>query len=275
MKFTTKKAAREFAGISYLGSVNSSAKIMKNDVIHKVSTYGLYLAPHKVSGYNTCSHSTPECRLGCLNESGRIKIQLRHFGNSSHNNARIKKSRLLFEHTDFFMGWLVAEIQTAKTTAEKKKRGFAVRLNCTSDIDWANIYYNGKNIFEIFSDVQFYDYTKNPKKYINKPKNHHLTFSYTGRNWNVCEMVLAGGENVAVVFNIKKNIPLPSKFRGFDVIDGDISDYRVKDLSGVIIGLYWKEIGSSKEINDKARSSVFAVQPSEIIKQYESEKVSV
>ena len=35
-----------------------------------------------------------------------------------------------------------------------------VRLNGTSDIKWENVKYNNQTIFELFHDIQFYDYTK-------------------------------------------------------------------------------------------------------------------
>jgi hypothetical protein len=40
-----------------------------------------------------------------------------------------------------------------------------VRLNGTSDIPFENIkFMDGKNIFELFPEIQFYDYTKIPNR---------------------------------------------------------------------------------------------------------------
>jgi len=158
------------------------------------------------------------------------------------------------------MQWLIADIEAQKNLAYKKGFAFSVRLNGTSDIDWANIRVNGKTIFEIFSDIQFYDYTKNPNKFKNIAPNYHLTMSYTGRNWQVCEMLLQQGFNVAVVFDVKKGKALPQTFNGYKVIDGDTTDYRPLDGKGVIVGLRWKVLGD-KQVNDYVKQTCFVVKP--------------
>ena len=75
MKFTTIAQAKKETGLSYLGGIATSAKIDHSRKYSHQYTYGLYLAPANVSGYNVCSHSTSECRLGCLNTSGRAGIE--------------------------------------------------------------------------------------------------------------------------------------------------------------------------------------------------------
>lgn len=137
MIFTSIANAKKQTGLSYLGSVNLSAKMMKNNKIG-MKTYSTYIAPANLSGYNACSHSTPECRMGCLNTSGRASMEL-IAGISTIIDCRVKKTRLLFEHTDFYMNWLIAEIKKEYATAIKNNFNFSVRLNCTSDINWANI----------------------------------------------------------------------------------------------------------------------------------------
>lgn len=262
MTFKNRTQAAKLAGVSYLGGVNTSAKIIKNAKVSKVNTYCIYLAPANLSGYNTCSHSTPECRMGCLNTSGRAGME-QLAGKTKTVDCRNKKSALLFEQTNFFMQWLIAEIQAKKALSYKKGMDFAVRLNGTSDIDWSAILVNGKTIFEIFSDIQFYDYTKNPNKFKNIAPNYHLTMSYTGRNWQVCEMLLQKGFNVAVVFDVKKGKELPTEFNGYKVVNGDLTDYRPLDGKGVIVGLRWKKI-ADKEVNDYVRQSCFVVRPNKI-----------
>jgi hypothetical protein len=265
MNFKNVSQAKKSTKLSYLGGVNISAKMVKNQKVLNQRTYSLYLAPAALSGFNVCSHSTPECRMGCLNTSGRAGMEInREVKNIA--NARYVKTKLFFEHSRFFMDWLITEITKHKEKAVANGEGFSVRLNCTSDIDWVNVIYDGKNIFEIFSDVNFYDYTKNPNKFINKPDNYHLTFSYTGRNWDKCETLLNMGHNIAVVFNLSKKDPLPTEYRGYKVTDGDVSDYRIADEKGVIIGLVWKNIGD-KEKNQKVKTSKFVVQKAELIQE--------
>jgi hypothetical protein len=251
LKFTNITTAKKLTGLSYLGSINSSAKILKNQKVSNQYTYILYLSPAQISGYNVCSHSTKECRLGCLATSGRAGIGK----DNKIQQARLTKTKLFHEEQQFFMGWLIKEIDTYQKKAIKDGYGFSIRLNGTSDIDWQHILINGKNVFDTFPTVQFYDYTKNINKFKNKPTNYHLTYSYTGNNWDSCEQLLAKGHNVAMVFNKK----LPVAYTTYNVVDGDLTDYRPNDGNGVIVGLKWKRI-SDKNINQQIKTSKFVIQ---------------
>jgi hypothetical protein len=262
MKFTTIQNARQETGLSYLGNINSSAKMIKNKKVSGQYTYIIYLAPAKTSGYQVCSHSTPECRLGCLATSGRSGMEL-SAGKSRIKDARVKKTRMFFEHQEYFMNWMIAEIRFYQRKAQKDGFSFSARLNGTADIDWQNVRINGQNIFEIFPEVSFYDYTKNPLKFRNKASNYHLTFSHTGRNWNLCKAVLESGNNVAVVFNAKNESELPAMYKGYKVINGDANDYRPLDGQGVIVGLKWKRI-ANKVVEKEMLQSCFVVQPNDI-----------
>ena len=258
-KFTTISQAKKDTKLSYLAKVNVSPKLRKNGEVSKQHTYGLYLAPHKLSGYNVCKQSTAECRMGCLYASGHTAMEIISGGNRIQNARKIK-TQLLFEQKDFFMQWLIAEINAAKINAEKQDFGFSVRLNCTSDVEWEKIKLHGLNIFEIFPDVQFYDYTKNVLKFDNKAKNYHLTYSYTGLNWDKCKTVMNLGFNIAMVFNVKNEKLIPAMYKGYEVINGDETDYRVNDSKGVIIGLKWKRI-ANKVNEKKVLNSVFVINP--------------
>lgn len=264
--FTSMAQAKRLANVSYLGSINSSAKIVKNKKVSNQYTYILYLLPHKASGYQVCPMATKECIAGCLNTSGRVIMDINN--SNCILSARLKKTELFFEQRQFFMNWLVAELTSAKRKAEKNGYGFSVRLNGTSDLNWNAYKVNGKTVFELFPTVQFYDYTKVPNRFLNLPDNYHLTFSYTGKNWIDCLNVLLDDQNVAVIFNIKKGQPLPTHFRGFKVIDGDLTDYRPNDEKGVIVGLRWKKI-ADKVTNGQIQNSVFVVQEDEIKNELE------
>lgn len=259
LNFTTISQAIKDTGLSYLGGVSTSAKIMHSQEFSHQYTYAIYLAPANTSGYNVCSHSTPECRLGCLNTSGRAAIEL-FSGIDRIKNARIKKTRLFYENTEFFMNWMFAEIKSSQAKAKKDGFYFSVRLNATSDIDWENVKINGITIFEIFPDIQFYDYTKNHNKFDYVAPNYHLTLSYTGRNWDKCTAMLAKGHNVAMIFNVKKENDIPVMYKGFKVINGDLTDYRVDDAKGIIVGLKWKRI-ADREAEKKVLNSCFVVKP--------------
>jgi hypothetical protein len=257
MKFTTIAQAKKDTGLAYLGTINSSAKIRKNKKISNQYTYILYLAPASQSGYNVCPFSTSECRLGCLATSGHAGIEL-IAGKTRIKDSRIKKTRLFYENPAYFMTWMISEIEFYQRKAKRDGFGFSVRLNGTSDIDWANVKVNGLNVFEMFPEINFYDYTKSELKFNNKPSNYHLTFSYTGYNWNACKEILKNGGNIAVVFNIKKNEPLPLTFNGYKVLNGDITDYRPDDKKNTIIGLHWKHI-ANKDIESRILNSCFVI----------------
>lgn len=266
MKFTTIANAKEQTGLSYLGGVATSSKMSHSKEFSHQHTYAIYLAPAKTSGYNVCSHSTPECRLGCLNTSGRAGIEI-FSGLDMIKNCRIKKTRLFYEETDFFMNWMFAEIRLKQAKAKREGFYFSVRLNATSDISWENVKVNSKTIFEIFPEIIFYDYTKNYNKFDNIAPNYHLTYSYTGRNTNKCIELLKKGFNVAVVFNVKHEYELPKTFMGYNVVNGDLTDYRVSDAKGILVGLKWKRI-ANRENERKVLNSCFVIQPDNINCEY-------
>ena len=256
MEFITIGNAKKLTGLSYIGRTAVSAKLEKSEKVDNVATYCVYLAPHKQSGYNVCSHATPECIKECLATSGRAGMEILS-GKDKTIQSRIKKTRLFHENQEFYMNWLIAEIKTAHRKATNENKGFAVRLNGTSDIDWANVIHMGKNIFDHFPEIMFYDYTKNHKKFLNKPLNYDLTLSYTGRNWEACKQMLNKNVNIAMIFNLKV---MPKSFEGFEVIDGDITDLRIKDKKGIIVGLHWKRI-ANKAINLEIKEGIFVIQP--------------
>jgi hypothetical protein len=255
MRFISESIARKEMGLSYIGDINSSAKLAKNKKVSGQYTYIIYLAPSNTSGFNVCKHSTKECRLGCLATSGRAGMEEKT-GKDMIKNSRIKKTKLFIQHQEYFMRWVIAEMTRFQKKAERDGMGFSARLNGTSDIDYSKIYVDGKNIFEIFPDVQFYDYTKDASRMNHNIPNYQLTFSYTGRNTQKSVDVLAKGNNVAVVFDVKANKALPQQYMGYKVVDGDLTDFRPNDDKGIIIGLRFKEIGN-KEISKQIKESVF------------------
>jgi len=236
LQFTTLKNAVKQSGVSYIGNVSSSAKIIKNEKFNEL-TYIIYLAPSDLSGYNVCPMATKECRNACLHESGHNRID-KH---NRINNARTKKTELFFQHRDFFMDWVYAEIKRYKKQAQKRNMKFSIRLNGTSDIEPTLFKVKGKTLFELFPDIQFYDYTKVPKRMalMLKYENYDVTFSYSGHNWETTKDLLENGlGRISMVFD--KSIP--ETYEGYKVIDGDNSDLRHYDEWGVIVGLKFKKV---------------------------------
>ena len=93
------------------------------------------------------------------------------------------------------------------------------------------------NIFELFPDVQFYDYTKNFTRHAafsNKWNNYHLTFSLNEDNIEKALYIKENYDtNIAVVFRKE----LPKTWQAFSVIDGDSNDLRFTDKLNSIVGL--------------------------------------
>lgn len=203
-------------------------------------TYILYLASHTNNDYgkNLCPMATKGCSKGCLVTAGFGRFE-------SVVKGRIKKSNWFISNRKTFLERLVMEIEMAITDAKENNLIPVFRLNGTSDIQWENIkIYHNKNVFELFPDIIFYDYTKIVNRF-NKtlPANYNLTFSYSaeedyysGRINGITESLLKMGINVSVVFRNK----LPKTFLGFPVVDGDVDDLRFTNNKGVIIGLHAK-----------------------------------
>lgn len=182
----------------------------------------LHLAPYNLSGRNVCPFASAGCAKACLNTAG--------FGRYKNvQDARIDRTRLYFTQRAGFMAMLSLEIQALVRKGARDGLKVAVRLNGTSDLSvetWG--------IMEQFPDVQFYDYTKVPKRLINNvlPANYHLTFSRSESNEATAQLIANMGHNVAVVFK-----ELPATYLGKKVVNGDDTDLRFLGPKGVVIGL--------------------------------------
>jgi len=229
--------ARRLAGFSYLASVSETVK-HKKSLKYGELTLSLYLAPAKMSGYEVCPGRTAECSKLCLNESG-LNTMTQDVKGDMINDSRIRKTRLFFEDRQFFMHMLVAEIRSGITRARKLGYDFSVRLNNTSDISPLDFNLDGKNILELFPEINFYDYTKvaNRVELTKIYGNYNITYSYTGYNLTQCQEMLLNKIKVAVVFKV-----VPETFIGYPVIDGDAYDMRYRDTLTAIVGLKYKKV---------------------------------
>ena len=191
----------------------------------------MYLAPYKLSGYNTCSAATEGCIKGCLNTSGRGRT-------NSVQEARIRRTKMFFEERLSFIATLRFEVAKFVRKCNKLGKKPAIRLNGTSDIMWESVL---PELIREFPEVQWYDYTKIFKRMVRFcrgefPKNYHLTFSKSELNLEECQAILQLGGNVAVVF---RNKNLPQSYLGSPVHNADETDLRFLDKPGVQ-GLYAK-----------------------------------
>ena len=181
----------------------------------------LYLSP-EVSD-KLCPYASQHCKALCLVNSGLADIIPRV------NQARAHKTREFLADKTSFTRALEKDILALERKAMREGMKPAVRLNGTSDILWERLI-----DFTRFPNVQFYDYTKIPTRFRKLAPNYHLTFSFSGENWNECNQALSEGFNVAVVFNGT----MPRKYKGHRVIDGTAHDVRFLDgKRRVIVGL--------------------------------------
>lgn len=207
---------------------HTNSKTAKNEL----KTFILYLAPYtqNAAGVNICPKASKGCAAACLYNAGRGAF-------TSVQNARINKTNFYVNDKPLFIKKLAGEI--IKETAKAKKKGeqIAIRLNGTSDLDFVYLLkkYAGLNIEDLNPHAVFYDYTKilgKVKKYINA-SNYVLTFSRAEDNEAEALEALSIGANVSAVFSDQ----LPARYKGFKVVDGDVSDLVMLNNTGVILGL--------------------------------------
>lgn len=215
-------------------------------------TYILHLAPASLSGHNTCPKATNGCKIACLNTAGRGGMFKKGENTNVIQKARIRKTIMFYENRQEFFNLLIKDIILAIKQSEKLGLIPVFRLNGTSDIAFEKygFIYNGEkynNIFELFPNIQFYDYTKILGRKVNNIKNYSLTFSAADGNDIDVLNAIKQGYNIATVFGIKKTQPMPDYYNGLPVFNGDESDLRFLDPKGVIVGLYAK--GKAKKDN--------------------------
>lgn len=191
----------------------------------------LYLAPADTAGRgNLCPFASPGCRAACLYSAGRGRF-------ASVQAGRLRKTHAFFDSPARFVESLAEDVARLVRAAGKRGMVPAVRLNGTSDVPWERVKgEDGRTILERFPLVQFYDYTKRPKRW-DIPPNYHLTFSLSETNLPAAQRELSAGRSVAVVFAVPKGSPLPTHWNGLPIVDGDLHDLRFLDPGPCIVGL--------------------------------------
>lgn len=188
--------------------------------------YLINLLPAKQSGINMCMCATKECAATCLHTAGNIGALM------DKTMSRLRKSWFLILDRDKAFDQIAKSIYKKKEKVDefnrkskKRRKQMIVRLNGTSDIIWRTLTGpGGKNLFEMFPDIVFYDYSKMDE--VNHflkgeitgedgtslgkfPPNYHLTLSYGGpHGMDNYRNVLMNGENLAVPFGPGKTASL-------------------------------------------------------------------
>ena len=211
----------------------ANPKIQKGAKLGYLS-FILHLAPATLSGKETCPKRTAGCTAACLNTAGRGGMFKRGENTNMIQEARIRKTRWFFEDRESFMEQLEKDINLGIKQARRLGLKPVFRLNGTSDLAWEKYTCKGsdKNIFEMFDNIQFYDYTKVLGRKVSAYKNYHLTFSAADGNDADVAKAVAQGMNVAVVFD-----KLPETYMGRPVNNADDTDLRFLDPKGTIAGL--------------------------------------
>lgn len=229
----------------------------------------MYLAPADTSGREVCPFLTAGCTAVCLNTAGRGGMSA---GNSTFTapngseipdnavqRARIRRTNFYFASPIMFLAYVIRDVIRLQRKAAAMGLRPAVRLNGTSDIDWSRkvvaevVHANGSSrsltIFELFPEVEFYDYTKNPlllQRFAENllPKNYHVTASWSERMTGPqLAALLDAGVNVAVPFKSDSGrdyrvLQTETVVGPAEVVNGDLHDLRFLDgRRGVIVAL--------------------------------------
>ena len=190
--------------------------------------YLVNLLPARQSGINMCICATKQCAATCLHTAGNVGALM------DKTMSRLRKSWFIAMDRDKAFGQIVKQISDKKRKVDEfnekspdERKQMIVRLNGTSDLVWRVLVgKDGRNLFKMFPDVVFYDYSKSQEEMDNFsrgeivdgegrnlgrfPPNYHLTLSYGGPGGNVVSYrkTLMDGENLAVPFGPGKSASL-------------------------------------------------------------------
>lgn len=261
-KFLTANAKLMKAARGGKGGVKAGLSRGPNLMPHRLA---LDLSRRKLpmTGLGFCVGSNEACRATCLVYSGNNPMADRQ------SPAKLSRSeslmlepvawlRLYLEAVQWHVDWCTkprtrtpGEIRAMfGPDADKMGRKRLVpylRPNVLSDIPWELVF---PDMFELFPDLQFYDYTKVAGRKTGAA-NYDLTFSFSGSNLRLVRSELRTGHRVAVVFWLERpcgvrGIKPPCSdleeltFLGQPVLNGDSHDFRSLDPPGSIIGLTYK-----------------------------------
>lgn len=216
---------------------DGNAKLSKGERL----LWSLTLSPATSSGlYNTCVRFR-DCLSVCVLTSGNGRY-------NSTQQSRAAKTALLYRAPDAFAILLAHEIDRAALKARKLEAAWGMRLNAASDIPWElaapwivqRIARNGGRA---------YDYSKAWGR--TGTPEYRLTLSVDSRQSDEqIRETVRSGRNVAVILPIRKGEPVPTTWIGLPAIDGDVTDARCDDPTGVVVILRAKgQLKGSKGID--------------------------
>jgi hypothetical protein len=218
----------------HLGGIAKDYKTQKSIKLG-VGTYIKYFIPSDISGVQMCPLSNIAlCSEPCLNTAGRGGMNIVQM-------SRVRKTLYYLQFRDDYKEDMIREIKRLLRYCKQKNLEPMIRPNGTSDIRWENTF---PEMFHLFPDVMFYDYTKIPNRTLGNIGNYDLTFSYSGveqyqpfvrralQNNHLKRMAVVFREHLPDTFTIYD--------KEFKVVSGDESDVRPYDEENVVVGLIAK-----------------------------------
>lgn len=237
-----RQRARAFGVRALLTDPKGNPKTAKNEAKGYLTSV-LHLSPldRARTGFNLCPHASPGCARACLNTAGRAGIRKEGERRSKVERARDRRTRFFVRERDAFLVLLRNEIRLLQRAASRKGLRAAVRLNGTSDVAWEEI---APDLFRAFPGVAFYDYTKSSRRAVDSltgpargdwPPNYELVLSWTETEQGQanCASFLRLGGRIAVPIAD----PVPDRFLGAPVVDGDESDAWFLQAPGTVLRL--------------------------------------
>jgi len=251
--------------VKKLLNIDQNAKTVKGQK-QGFLTAVMYLAPYLASGVNMCPMAEQAgCWKGCLNTAGRggISKGSKRFRTAAGllpdnaiQHARIARTRLFNDDRPEFFRRLYQEIRAFIRKAERMQLTPVIRLNGTSDILWEKtpvpvsdnkrgIHCIFENIFAVFPDIQFYDYTKIWKRFYREmPGNYYLCLSYSEASDTYAAKCMQTyretGCSLVTVYRDADAIDQASvvaSASGKPHVNGDANDLRFLDPKGALVAL--------------------------------------
>ncbi len=257
----TLSKLKKLWGFGYLLNIDANPKTVKGQKLGYMTAV-LYLAPYLTSGYNVCPMAKiAGCWRDCLDVQGRggmskgNKRMRTPVGLRPANDirrARIQRTKMWVEDRPEFCKQLVKEIDAFLKRAERVGLTPVIRLNGMSDIQWERIDIAhelgtgaGMNIFAMYPDVQFYDYTKIAKRFKRRlPANYHLSLSYSDANEKYAASCWEAhgqhGASLVMVYRTKADIANAATWYDecrVNFVNGDAHDRRFLDPAKSIVAL--------------------------------------
>jgi len=166
--------------------IGQNTKISKDvaNLDNDLEIFGLSLAPHFISGFNTCNGLSMGCAQACLMFTGMgQKFMIAIDGEHKVAIARIIRTILWFKYRDQFKAKLLREIELKQKLLAKKNISMAFRPNVFSEVKFEKLF---PELFDLCKslNIQVYDYVKDINRIVENPYKdfYSMTFSLSENN---------------------------------------------------------------------------------------------